>query len=278
MFFIRFFQIFNLSLNSRSFYKDLYYNVKGLKLKYPLVFILFINLFLAMFFYIYMRDFLGDPSRGNLASQIPQLQIKQGQLFIEKKDPIFLLDGKHKIAVIDVDAFPEKYSRQSMPFMINKNSVFMNNGAGGYSKVLDFSSFIQESQLMSESDFFRILASIHSRLPFSCFFIMLPIMFFSQIFLISVALSALAGIVWGYGKFSKVGFRFKNLFRIMLFASFPALMLDLLIDIYYFSSTSSLFEYYFKVYSPAKRNIVFLVHVGYFVFAVKSVVKSKKFR
>ena len=278
MFFTRFFQIFKLSLSSKSFYEDLYHNVKGLKLKYPLSFILFINLVLAMFFYIYMSDFLGEASRGNLASQIPQLQIKKSQLVVEKKDPVFLLDRERKIAVIDIDAFPDKYSRQSIPFMINKNSVFMNNGAGGYSKMLDFSSFIQESQLMNESDFLRIFASIYSRLPFSCFIIMLPIMFFSQIFLLSVSISILAGIIWGYGKFSKVEFRVKNLFRIMLFAAFPALMLDLLIDIYYFASTSSLFEYYFKMYSPAKRNIVFLVSVGYFVFAVKSVVKSKKFR
>lgn len=225
-----------------------------------------------------MNNLLAEPSRGVLSSQIPQFQIKKSQVVIQDKTPAFIFDKGYKIAVIDIDAFPDKYANQSVPFVINKNSVFVFNGAGGYSKVMDFSDFVKDSKLLGEEDFLQTFASIHSRLLFTCFFIMLPIMFLSQVFLVTVTLFVLSGIVWGYGKFSNLGFKFKGLFRIALFSIFPALALDLLIDAYHFVSTSSFFDYYFKVHGPTKRNVIFLLSIGYFVFAVKSVVKSKKFK
>lgn len=276
MFFSRFAQVIKLSFNSKSFYQDLYYNVRGLKLKYLVALLGSINLILVTFAYIFLNNLLGEPSRSNIVSQIPLLQVKQGQLTSEDKKPAMIFDRGYKLALIDIDAFPEKYSDQSVPFFINKTSIFVFNGAGGYSKALDFADFTQETELLNESYFTSVFSSMHSRLLFTSFVIMFPLMTLMQLALISVTLAVFSGAAWIYGKTSENNFQFKDLYRIAIFAAFPSLVIDTSIDIYSFLSTNSFFEYYFKIHAPLKRNIIFLISIGYFIFAVRAVLESKK--
>jgi hypothetical protein len=279
MFFSRLVTVGCLAFHSKEFYKDLYFNVKGIKFGYLLFILAISNLMLIVFcssLISSMFDVSSPSSRGILIiEQMPMMQMKGGGLYADNQSkPVEIKDGKRKIAIIDIDAFPEKYINSRIPLFINKTSVYISDGGGGYYKILDFDTYFSDDNLLDKSFLIQIFSAFKTALMISAFLIFYPLGLLLRCIFLSLNLAVFSFFGLLYGKFVGLKLNFKDLFRVSIFTSFPALLIDCVIIFYLFLSNRFFFDFYYKMHSPSKENFIFLLSVGYFVFAVKSIYDS----
>ncbi|MCH9753472.1 MAG: DUF1189 family protein [Alphaproteobacteria bacterium] len=280
MFFIRFVKVISLAFHSKEFYQDLYYNVKGIKFGYLFFILAVSNLVIVSFSTLSIAslfDVSTSSSRGSLiVDQIPLMRMDKGTLSIQSKLSVAeIRDYNNKIAVIDINSFPDKYLNSGVPLFINKSSVFISNGAGGYYKILDFVTYFSDDAILDKSFFIQMFKQLKLSLPFSAFFIFYPLGLLFRCLFLSANLAMLSFFGFIYGKFSGTKLYFKNLFRVSIFSSFPSLLVDFIIICYLFISNRFFFDFYYKIHSPMKENFVFILSVGYFFFAVKSICNAE---
>ena len=276
IFFSRFVDIAGLTFYSSAFYKDLYFNVKSFKISYLALLLGISNLILVSFCYVFINSLLGFSGNGDirvsLIEQIPEMRLQNGTLILKNNiGPSYIYHGSRRIVVIDIDAFPEKYVNSNIPLVINKTDVFMFDGKSEYYAILNFGRYFSGDTILDKQFFFQLLNAVKSTLILATFLIFYPIGLVIRALFISVnfAIFSLFGLL--YGKIVKVKLSFKDLFRVAIFAVFPAVIVELLITGYLFLSNDFFFDFYYKIHSSLKENIIFLIAIGYFCFAVKSI-------
>lgn len=279
MFFSRFVKVSCLSFHSKEFYKDLYFNVKGVKFGYLLFILAISNLMLVFFCSFSIRDFFdvsSSSSKGSIIiDQLPVMNIQNGIIHTENPSkPVEVEYYKNRIAIIDIDAFPEKYLNSKIPLFINKTSIYISDTAGGYYKALDFNNYFSGQALLDKEFFVQSFSVIRSTLLFSAFFVFYPLGLLLRCIFISMNLALFSLFAFLYGKISGINFYFKDIFRVSIFSSFPSLFIDLFIISYLFLYNRFFFDFYYKMHSPLKENFIFLLSVGYFFFALKSIYDS----
>jgi hypothetical protein len=277
--FIRILHILKLSFYSKEFYRDVYHNLTGFKVTYLLVLILFCNLAFIVPLYGFFYKILNYPSADEsevafIINQFPTMHVKKGLLFVEGEEPVFGYSrDKEKIVVIDTAAFPSKYEQMKIPIFINKEGVFLLYKS--YNQTLKFSNFFPTDTVVAH-DFLKDKMEAMRNMLFSVVFIFYLITTLTTLFFIALKLIIFALLGRVYGKVIVCDLKFKSLSRVAVFATFPPLIIDATANVYLYLTRYSFTEFQAALYSPLKINLIFIISILYFYFALKSCVIEKR--
>lgn len=279
MFISRFFKIVSLTFYSKEFYQDLYFARNSFQFSYLLTLLGVFYFALVFFSYSFLSSLLGVNSNGagTIVDQIPEMSFEKGILsFKADIDSVEIQDRGKKLVIIDLNSFPEKYIHSHIPIFVNKSSVFMFNGVADYYKILDFADYFYGHKVLDKAFLAQVLASIKASLIFTVFLIFYPVGLLVKCLLLSANLIVFSLFGLLYGKIVGIKLSFKGLFRVSAFSMFPSIVMDFLSMCLVFIANDSFFGFYYKLHSPLKDNVIYLLSIGYFYFAIKAIRESKK--
>lgn len=231
--------------------------------------------------YSFLDKVLNYPSKENsdieyIAKQLPDMSIKEGILSINNyKDPVFVYArNESKVIVVDTESNYNKYVKENIPMAITKNGVFMLKNNNTYQSAFVFKDVFVNDTIITSNSIVKQIQSVRSRLFSLIFFLFYPVSFlFKSVFtLINVAFFAFLGKV--YSKITTNDFKFKQLFRLSVFAMFPPIIIDSLLNVYSYVTRSHFESIQVIINSSTKGNLVFLISVGYLYFALYSCSKQ----
>jgi|GEM_PF-3329366 len=277
----RFFKIVSLTFYSKEFYQDLYFNVKSFKFSYLLTLLAIFYFALVLFSYSFINSLLDVNPNGSVSvvEQIPEMNFEKGILsFKSEMGSLEIYDRGSKLAIIDLNSFPEKYINSRIPVFINKSSVFMFNGVADYYKILDFVDYFHGNQVLDKEFLQQVFASIKASLFFTVFLIFYPMGLLVKCLLLAVNLAVFSVFALLYGKIVGVKLNFKDLFRVSMFAIFPSIIVDFISMCFVFIANDFFFDFYYKLHSPLKDNLVYLLSIGYFCFAIKAICDERRIK
>lgn len=277
MFVSRFFKIVSLTFYSKEFYQDLYFNIKSFKFSYLLTLLGVFYFALVFFSYSFINSLLDVKGSVSIVEQLPEMSFEKGILsFKSDVNSVEINDRGNNLAIIDMNSFPEKYINSRIPIFINKSSIFMFNGITDYYKIMDFADYFHGDKILDKEFLRQVFASVKASLLFTVFLIFYPVGLLVKLLLLSanVAIFSLFGLL--YGKIVGIKLKFKSVFRVAIFAMFPSIIVELISMCVVFAAHDSFFGFYYKLHSPIRENLVYVLSIGYFYFAIKAISDSKK--
>ncbi len=277
----RILNILKLSFHSREFYKDIYYNLSGTKIFYLIVVLAITNLTFVVPIYNFFYHTLNQHSQNEnsveyILEQLPKMSFKGGLLSIEQESPFFVYsqENNKKIIVIDLKAQPEKYMQSQIPIFVSRRGVFTLVNEKFYQQILNFDNLFAKDTIITNEFFIDKVKLIKSQLFFLIFGLFYPmtVMFRATFIAINIFIFTLLGKF--YGRITSNSLQIKSLYRVGVFAMLPPLVIDSILNIYFYITRSYFEGLQVILHSPIKMNAIFIISLSYFYFALKSCVKK----
>jgi len=204
----------------------------------------------------------------NIDKQIPEMKLSNGSLSITgQTEPIYIKYNDRIVSIIDTKSSVEKHIDSRVPIIITNSEILMFDGENSYYSALSFSSYSAKDVIINKN----FLETVKNYFIWITFLVFYPLVLLIWILLLSLSSSAfsLFGIL--YGKITKASLNFKRVFHVAIVATFPVLILDTALSLYFFLSNDFFFDVLYKTNSSLKQNAIFLIAIGYFFSALKTI-------
>jgi hypothetical protein len=280
MFLKRLTQIIQYSFCSKDFYIDLYHNVKGLKLQYFFTLIFLTNLAFVLPLYMFSKNavensvLLKKDNLNYIVKKLPEsLAIKDYTLEIPdtipeiivtaNNTPILGFAKQNNLNDLKVKNIPIILAKDGTYILSNNNYVFIS-----FSIHMPKDSFLSPRAIVDQIE----VIQDHINFIFVLFYVVATII---KALMLCLNLLFFSAFGFLYMKILKKTPNFLSISRIAIFASFPSLIIDCILNSYVAITNPSFLNFILAANNSLKSNIVFFIALSYFYYALFNITRNQ---
>lgn len=254
----KFLQIIKYSFTSREFYRDVFFHLKGLGLKYLMLIILIGIIPVAISNYFYFSQIINSPLLSNLATEFPTINIEENKMVTKFARPYEIDLDESKTAVFtskqeEINIFQQQkylliFSPDNIKIRLGGDYVMFN-----YSQVAGKKNIVLDKAVVENS------LEMVKRYKFLLFLLItLPLLWGTELLKYVVEIAIFALVTWLFARHITGHRAFKDYYRMIVFAFYPAII---------FSAFLMILPISFSVFDI----VTFLLKIYFVYFALRAI-------
>lgn len=245
----RFLQIIKYSFISREFYRDVFFHLKGWGLKYLMLIMLIGVIPMAISNYFYFSQIINSTTVNNLAAEFPRINIENNKMTTKFAQPYEIgLEGGKAAVFTSEQAKINIFQQQEYLLIFSPDNVRVR--IGGDYIIFRYSQIAGKKNVVLDKNIVENSLDLIKRYKWLLFLLVtLPLLWGVELIKYAFEIAIFALITWIFSRNITGKKAFKDYYRLIIFAFYPAILVSALLIILPISlSVFDLATFLLKIY------------------------------